>query len=90
MKLFKRDHYEKLMADNPKTVQDYQLQILRAEEKIKELQSKCDHPDYEAVMYSWRVGSYQPSHICKSCNVYLGEATPEESDKLWKALHGTR
>lgn len=90
MKLFAKDAYEKKFAERAKTVQDYQLQILHAEQKIKELQNACSHDEHLAVMYSFRVGSYQPSHICKSCAKYLGNATEDESSELWAAFRGER
>jgi len=90
MKIWKREYYEKLLTTHPKTVHDYELQILLAKEQIKKLQEKCTHKEYEVLMYSYRVGALQPSHVCKFCNVCLGEATPEESELLWKEWRGEK
>lgn len=87
MKLFKKDYYEKLFAENPKTVGDYQLQIARAQEKIKELQAKCDHKDFKVGFFSWRPGSMVPSRICTSCSFRIGDATEEEARQLRESCY---
>jgi hypothetical protein len=83
MKIWKRDHYEKMFIKRAQTVQDYQLQILHAQDKIKELQAKCDHLEFDVTFYSWRPAAMQPARICKSCNVWISNATDEESKQLW-------
>lgn len=87
MKLFKRDYYEKLFAERAKTVQDYQLQITHAQEKIKELQSKCVHDNFKVMFYSWRPGAMQPTRICDSCSAVVPGVTEEESNSLWHTYH---
>lgn len=87
MKLFKRDHYEKLFATRAKTVQDYHLQIAHAQEKIKELQAQCQHTSWEVAFYSWRPGAHQPSRICTSCRFRISDATETESKRLWAAFY---
>ena len=82
MKLFKKDHYEKMFTENPKTVQDYQLVIARAQDKIKELQTKCLHPTSTVAFFSYRPGSMVPSRICNSCNFRISDATEEEARQL--------
>ena len=82
MKLFKRDYYEKLFITRAQTVQDYQLQIAQAQEKIRDLQAKCEHPNFEVMFYSWRPGALQPSRVCKTCN-FSFEASEEETKRLW-------
>lgn len=84
MKLFKKAYYEKLMMQNPKTVQDYHLIIANAQEKIKEIQEKCAHSERFVGYYSWRIGSFHPSRICKACNAWIESATTEEADTLRK------
>ena len=84
MKIWKKDYYEKMFAKRAETVQDYQLQIAHAQEKILELQKKCSHPTYEATLYMWRPGAFQPVHVCSSCNAVIGEATEEEKKSLFK------
>lgn len=92
MKIWKRDYYEKLFANKKptQTVHDYQQEIQEAQKKIEELQSRCSHRTYEVVMYSWRPGAMYPSHVCSQCNQYLGDATEEESKKLWYKFHGNQ
>lgn len=87
MKLFKRDHYEKLFAERAKTVQDYQLQIAHAQDKIRELQAKCPHTNWEVMFYSYRPGAHQPSRICTNCRFRISDATEAESKKLWAAFY---
>lgn len=87
MKLFKKAYYEKLMATEPKTVRDYQYQISVAQEKIKELQAKCEHINFKVMFNSWRPGAMQPARICDSCAAVVPGITEEESQKLWDA-HG--
>ena len=87
MKIWKKNYYEKLFAKYPRTVQDYQLQILHAQEKILELQNKCTHESSSPVMWMSRPGAFNPAKVCNSCNAYLGEPTREESDLLWKEFH---
>lgn len=91
MKIFKRNHYEKLLAqrevDFAKSVKQHQLDIQESQRKIEELQSKCSHDTYEVVFYSWRPGAMHPSHVCTLCDQYLGSATEEESKKLWDSYH---
>lgn len=87
MKLFKKDYYEKMFAENPKTVGDYHLQIARAMDKIKELQAKCDHKDFRVGYFSWRPGVMQPSRICVSCSFLIGDATEEEARKLQESCY---
>lgn len=82
MKIWKKEYYEKLFADSPKTVGDYQLQIARAQDKIKELQAKCPHTDFKVGWFSWRPGAMQPSRICTSCGFLIGYATEEEARQL--------
>lgn len=82
MKIFKKDHYEKLFAEKPKTVADYQLQITRAQDKIKELQATCDHRNSKVAYFSWRPGSMVPSRVCTSCSFRIGDATEEEARQL--------
>jgi hypothetical protein len=88
MKLFKKNYYEKLFAKPKKTVQDYQLIAMHAQEKIQELQNMCSHEHVTAMMYSWRPGAMQPSYVCSACSKYIGEASEEVSKKLWDEFHG--
>ena len=82
MKLFKKAYYEKLMMQNPKTVNDYYLIIANAQDKIKELQAKCEHKEFRVGFYSYRPGSLVPSRICTTCSHLIGNATDEESEAL--------
>lgn len=83
MKLFKRDYYEKMFIKRGKTVQDYQLQILHAQEKIMELQKQCKHERFTPVSMFWRTGSFFPQRVCNSCNAIVEGITEEESEKVW-------
>jgi len=65
------------------SVDKLQTQIMNLQAKIAELQKQCNHKDFEVAFYSWRPGAMNPSHICVKCRMYLGEATSEESSKLW-------
>jgi hypothetical protein len=83
MKLFKKNYYEQLFAKKEKTVEDYQLIIAHAQQKITELQAACKHKEIEPVMFMSRPGAFHASRACKSCHAVVSEATKEESDKLW-------
>lgn len=89
MKIWKRDYYDKLFRERGKTVEDYQLQIAHAQDKIRELQSQCAHANTKVGFWSWRPGAMQPARLCEDCRAIVGEATPEESKKLWDAYHGS-
>lgn len=83
MKIWKKDFYEKKFAKRAQTVGDYQLQILHAQEKIKELQTKCQHEEFQVAFYSWRPGAMNPARICTSCQALVEGVTEEESKQLW-------
>lgn len=87
MKLFKKDYYEKVFAKRAQTVQDYQLQILHAQDKIKELQAKCPHIEFTVMFWSWRPGSMQPARVCNSCNARISDATEEEARQLRESCY---
>jgi hypothetical protein len=91
MKIWKKDYYEKLMGLKPevkpmpqKSVSDLQLEIQALQKQIQELQAVCTHPHYNVAFWSSRPGHMQPAHVCVQCNAYIGEATKEEADALWK------
>jgi len=83
MKLFKKDYYEKLFAENPKTVGDYQLQIAIAQDKIRELQAKCEHSAFKVTFYTWPEGVRDVVRLCGTCGL-VHSATQEEKDFLWR------
>lgn len=87
MKLFKKDHYEKMFAERSKTVGDYLLQIARAQDKIRELQALCKHTDFKVVFYSYRPGSMVPSRVCDSCHFRISDATEEEARLLQESRY---
>ena len=66
-----------------KTVQDYRDEISEAQKKIEEIQNSCNHPSHKVVMFSWRVGAYHPSRMCKICCLLISGVTQEESDECW-------
>lgn len=82
MKLFKKQHYDKVFNQRELTVYDYQKQIAEAQDKIAALQAKCEHRETEVVMYMWRPGAMQPQRVCQSCS-HVSEASDEETIKLW-------
>jgi len=84
MKLFKRDYYEKMFIKRGKTVQDYQLQILQAQDKIKELQAQCGHQFVTPMMYMWRPGAFNPTLVCNSCGSCVPGISEEDKNALWK------
>ena len=43
------------------------VQIKNAEERLKELRSRCKHENTFEGNYSWRIGSTQPAVICEYC-----------------------
>jgi uncharacterized protein with PIN domain len=88
MKIFKKDYYEQLFGKKTETVAEYYADIARAQKRILELQSKCNHLTYDVAFYMWRPGAMEPSHICKTCNAVIGSATQEESEKLWQEFKG--
>jgi hypothetical protein len=86
MKIWKRDYYEKLIAQQKeaKTVDYYFEVISEAKKKIKELQDNCKHEEFIVGFWSWRPGTMIPSRICKACHHRISDATPEESYALRK------
>lgn len=88
MKLFKRNHYEKMFAKKPKTVQELQFEIQALQAKVLELQSKCDHPSTYPAMWMSRPGSFQPALVCNSCNAHAGYPSEAESKSLREQFYG--
>ena len=66
-----------------KTVQEYQTEIMETRAKIRELQDKCTHPNYEVHMYMWRPGAMHPQRLCTTCEALLPGTTQEETDAAW-------
>ncbi len=60
------------------TVAELQEVIRAATEAMNEIQAACKHPEFECVMYSYRVGAYNPTRICKSCKRPLPGITDDE------------
>lgn len=46
-------------------------QIKNAEARLKELRSICKHEEIFEGLYSWRVGSIEPSIICSHCGSFI-------------------
>lgn len=51
--------------------EEMQLQIRKAEQRIKELQTICKHPNTHKGNYSYRIGAVSPATICDDCNYLL-------------------
>lgn len=83
MKIWKRDHYERQMVKRAETVQDYQLQIQHAQEKIAELQAKCKHDSFTVMFWSYRPGAMHPARVCDKCNALVPGITEQESNELF-------
>lgn len=74
-----------------KTVVDLQWEIQALQSQIQEIQKQCEHPGYECVMYSYRIGSYYPTRLCTTCRYPLPGITPEEEQKAreWSQQSGS-
>ena len=56
----------------------YFHQIKKAEEDLRELREKCDHPETELCTYSTRPGQYwEDTEICSICGEVV--AWPQDS-----------
>lgn len=67
-----------------KTVQELQQEIDDINNKIKDIQNNCKHPDYEVVMYSWRPGAFYPTRMCTICRSTLPGITYDEEQECRK------
>lgn len=74
------------MAD--KTVAELQSEISELQNTIIKIQSECQHPGHDLVMWSWRPGALNPSRICTACRAQVAGITPEESKQVWDEFHG--
>jgi hypothetical protein len=52
--------------------------ISQAEVELAAIRADCSHPSYFVGIWSWRVGSYQPSRICNECHNSIPGITEEE------------
>jgi hypothetical protein len=50
----------------------------RHEKQVAEMQSKCDHPEYQIMYYSWRIGCMEPMRFCSFCGKMLDKPSREE------------
>lgn len=66
MKIWKKDYYESLFRECPRTIQDYQLIIAHAQEKIEELRNSCKHENTRPETFYGILGGYV-KNICSSC-----------------------
>ena len=55
----------------------YALKI-KLDEEIAQLQSECQHPEYEVGWYSWRIGCMELKRICCHCRKILGDPSDKE------------
>lgn len=46
-------------------------QIRRANERIEELRSICEHENTFEGHYSWRIGNMQMAEICSDCKKFI-------------------
>lgn len=60
------------------TVAELQEVIQECTAQIQLKQEECKHPEFECVMYSYRVGSYHPTRMCKSCKRPIPGMTDDE------------
>lgn len=70
-----------------KTVAEYQKEMADIQEKVRLIQAACPHIMYEVAMYSWRVGTMNPSRICVDCKAVIPGITDEETKKAWAEFY---
>lgn len=67
---------------------DLQLEIQELQAQISLIQQKCAHDQgYTCMMYSYRVGAFNPSRICNSCHLPVPGITQEESDRVYNGFY---
>ena len=70
-----------------------ELVIQHGQERLVELRKQCNHPSYKILLYSWRIGAYNPAKICDICHGKIGGPETEEEkatgEKLMQPFHLT-
>jgi len=70
MKIWKKDYYEKQFMERKQTVQDYELIIAHAQEKIEEIRQNCKHYSRgEKIVRGNHGGAILT--VCNDCGIRL-------------------